>query len=289
MRRERPGRARAAAAAATRAWKSAAACLALWVAVPALAQPIPPPRGSVAANGDYAYSGSYKYDPSTCSRDPQGMVYFAVGRTVLRQPVDNLGYMGGQSPSKRQAAPRPPRPDEPWGCPDHPLQAATYTLLRVSAMPGDPPSPVAAEADAISAIVHDGNRPFRRNDEFRRACALDGWPSDTSAPGFVGCRTPRQCDQYAYYEATEYAEPNGTKVALLCQAGSRCLIERGRCEGGYLLREHFTVNFKFGVGALPIARFPAADQEFRRRLDAAEVRDFEWAPEPTGATPADKP
>jgi hypothetical protein len=75
---------------------------------------------------------------------------------------------------------------------------------------------------------------------------------------------------------------------LECEAGSKCTIERGHCEGGYLLREHFTVNFEFKVSALPIERFPAADQELRRRLEAAEVRDFKWAQEPAGNTSGDK-
>lgn len=262
-----------------------AACLALWATAPALAQPVPPPTGSVSPDGDYAYSGKFSYDPSTCSRDPQGRVYFAVGRRVLRQPMDNLSYMTGLNAAKRRAMPHVRHPEEPVGCPDHPVQMWSYTLGRVSAMPDDPPSPASADADRISVLVHAGDRPFRRNGAVARVCARDNWPPDTSAPDFIGCRTPRQCDQYAHYEAVEYAELNGTKVALDCGGGSRCTIERGWCEGGYILREHFTVNFKFGVSSLPIAHFIAADQELRRRLEAAEVRDFEWMPTTSDNSP----
>ncbi len=91
----------------------------------------------------------------------------------------------------------------------------------------------------------------------------------------------------AGYEATAYAEADGTRLGLDCDVRPpRCTIEQGGvCEGGYLLREHFTVNFIFGVARLPVARFIAADQELRRRLDTAEVKDFEWAQEPGGEKP----
>jgi hypothetical protein len=191
-----------------------AASLALWAAAPALAQPVPPPTGSVSPDGDYAYSDTFSYDPSTCSRDPQGMVFFAMGRRVLRQPMDNLGYMMGLSAAKRRVMPHVRHPEEPVGCPDHPIQMWSYTLRRVSAMPGDPPSPASAEADAIGAIVHAGDFPFRRNDLFKFFCRPGNVSPDTSVLGFVGCRTPRQCDQAASYEAIEYAEPNSTKIAL---------------------------------------------------------------------------
>ena len=249
----------------------------------AAAQTIPPPRGSVSPDGDYAYSGHFQYDPSTCSRDPQGMVFFAVGRRVLRQPMDNLGYMVGTSAADRRTMPQVRRPEEPVGCPDHPVQMRVYHLQRISAMPGDPPGPASADADRISVVVHAGDHPFRRNDLFGLVCKRNKL-RDTSVPGFVGCRTPGGCLIGMTYEATDYTEPDGTKVALDCSTDSQCTGQLTRCEGGYLLREHFTVNFAFWPNSLPVARFIAADQELRRRLDAAEVRDFEWAQAPAGDT-----
>ena len=266
------------------ALRGAVAGLALCAASPVLAQTIPPPTGSVSPDGDYAYSGRISYDPAACSRGAGGMVYFAVGRRVLRQPMDNLGYMMGMDAADRRAIPHVKRPEEPAGCPDHPIQMFSYTLLRVSAMPGDLAGPASNDADRISALIHNGDRPARQNSFFTLVCGSGERPPDHTAAGFVGCRTPRPCDQAASYESTEYAEPNGTKVALTCEVRApACTIEQGGvCQGGYLLREHFTVNFTFGVARLPIARFPAADQEMRRRLDAAEVKDFEWAPDAGG-------
>jgi len=273
--------------AATAAPRVIAACLAFWAAASALAQPVPPPSGSVSPDGEYAYSGRIHYDPSICSRDPQGMVFFAIGRRVLRQPMDNLGYMMGLSAAKRRVMPHVRHPEEPVGCPDHPIQMWSYTLRRVSAMPGDPPSPASAEADAIGAIVHAGDYPARRNGMFPRMCAMNQ-PRDTSVPGFVGCTNPPSCEPAVTYLATEYAEPDGTKMAVDCQTNASCTGRLDHCEGGYLLREHFTVNFEFSPNKLPIARYIAADQELRRRLETAEVHDFEWAQLPVKDISEDK-
>lgn len=62
-----------------------------------------------------------QYDPSKCAKDAHDMVYFAVGRRVLRQPKANLTYISGASVEFMNALPRPPMPDEPEGCPDHPI------------------------------------------------------------------------------------------------------------------------------------------------------------------------
>ena len=101
---------------------------------------------------------------------------------------------------------------------------------------------------------------------------------DYSVPGFVGCKKPYYCNEDVTYQATEYAAPDGTEVALDCRVGPNCTSQLASCGGGYLLRDHFVVNFSFAVTALPIEDFPAADQEVRRRLNAAEVTDFDWLP-----------
>lgn len=264
-----------------------ATCLALWAATPALAQPIPPPRGSVSSDGDYAYSGSFTYDPSTCSRDPKGMVYFAVGRRVLRQPLENLGYMTGMNAADRRAMPHVRHPEEPVGCPDHPIQMAAYDLWHISSMPGNVPNMAAADADKINLIIHGRDTPYRQNDLFELMCRTHKL-RDESVPGFVGCKKPYRCNEDVTYQANEYTEPDGTKIALHCTVSLDCTPRLATCFGGYLLREHLTVNFKFAPSVLPIERFPAADQEMQRRLEAAEVRDFEWTQAPAGNTLGDK-
>lgn len=97
----------------------------------AFAQTIPPPQGSVSPEGNYAYSGTFSYDPATCSRYAGGMVYLAVGRRVLRQPMENLGSMNGGTTAMRRERPHVRHPEEPVGCPDHPDQTAVYYLSRI--------------------------------------------------------------------------------------------------------------------------------------------------------------
>ena len=243
----------------------------------ATAQPIPPPTGSVAPNGDYAFSANFKYDPSKCSRDPEGMVYFAIGRRVLRQSMDNLGYMM-VTPSRRQAMPHVRHPEEAWGCPDRPLQMSVYHLSHISDVSGSPASAASAGADAIHVIMH-GGEPFRQNKLVKAICA--NHPDDTSIPGFVGCRGG-PCDSSGRYEATEYREPNGIKVAVDCMVWSviePCRHEDAVCQGGYLIENDLTVNFTFGLRFLPLERFIEADTELRRRITSSEIREFDWSPE----------
>ena len=243
----------------------------------AAAQPIPPPTGSVAPNGDYAFSTNFKYDPSKCSRDPEGMVYFAIGRRVLRQPMDNLGYMM-VSPSERRAMPHVRHPEEAWGCPDRPLQMSVYHLNRISDVTGRPAGPASAGAEAIRVIMHDGE-PFRQNKMVRLACSHD--TPDFTVQGFVGCRGGA-CDTYRYYEATVYTEPNETKLAVTCKVWSvitPCQFEDAVCQGGYSLSDQLTLNLTFGVNFLSVENFVDADKELRRRVLEAEVKDFVWANE----------
>ena len=254
----------------------------------AVAQTIPPPHGSVSPDGDYAYSGHFHYDPSTCSRDPHGMVFFAVGRRVLRQPMGNLGYMVGTNASDQKAMPHVRHPEEPVGCPDHPVQMSVYHLQRISAMPDDPPNAASAGADRINVVINGDDVPYRRNSLFELMCRTHKL-RDYSVPGFVGCKKPYYCNEDVIYQAIKYTEPDEIKIALDCRVIFDCTPRLVSCAGGYLLREHFTVNYEFAVSALAIENFPSADQELRRRLDAAEVRGFEWAQAPAKSTLENKP
>ena len=205
-------------------------------------------------------------------------MYFAIGRRVLRQPAGNLVYMVSWPAKDRSALPVVMHPDEPEGCPDHPIQQAVYHLSHVSAVSKDQSGDASHHADAVSVIVHDGT-PYTRNTLFERMCQVHPL-RDFSNPGFVGCRKAYSCDKAGAYQATDYSAPDGTKIALDCNTRMYdCTTNQlNQCSGGYLLRDHFTVNFSFSVAFLPIGELPFADQEVRQRLDEAEVKDFEWAP-----------
>jgi len=146
-----------------------------FILLPSLSRKAPAqslPQPPAAYEPDPAYSGKLSYDPSTCSRDPQGMIFFAVGRRVLRQPLDNLTYMAGLNAAGRRAMPHTLHPEEPEGCPDHPVQMAAYDIRRISPMPGDAPNAASADANRIILIINGGDSPFRQNSLFELMCRM---------------------------------------------------------------------------------------------------------------------
>jgi hypothetical protein len=232
-------------------------------AVPARAQAFP------------SYHRQIPYDPASCPEDAHGMVYIAIGRHVLRQPRANLIHITGGSPAYSAALPKPPDPKEPEGCPRHPIQGAAFTLGRISAMPDEAPTAASRYADNIAVIINDGAAPAAENGAFAAMCKAFQIPI-MSVPGIIGCRKPFKCDQDVAFEAKDYSGSDGVEVAMFCRVVPDCSDKLAACDGGYRLHSDFTVNFRFGVASLPIAQFIEADRELRRRLGAAEVKDFEW-------------
>jgi hypothetical protein len=142
--------------------------------------------GSVAcAQGYPAQNGQVHYDPSKCSKDPHGMVYFAVGRRVFRQPVENIGYIAAGSRPANAPYPSPPDPSEPMGCPDHPLPGGSYTLSRMSAMPEDKPNANSGYADHIVVVINDGATGGSPEDRFFDLLSKDWGISDDNVSGFI--------------------------------------------------------------------------------------------------------
>ena len=233
--------------------------------------------GGWPADGAWAASRALPYDPETCARDARDMVYFAVGRRVFRQPKDNLTYITLGVPAFRASLPQPPKPEEPEGCPDHPIQGAAFHLSHVSAMPDDPLGAGVQDADRIRLIVNGGDRPNSKNDLFKAICETYSLPV-ADVPGFSGCKKPFECYMDVTYEAEDYADVDGTPVALFCPVGINCASSPIQCYGGYRLRRDFIVNFRFATGQLPIGKFIEADREVRRRVASSEVKDFQWSP-----------
>jgi hypothetical protein len=228
-----------------------------------------------------AYHRSIPYDPSTCSSDAHDMVFFAVGRRVLRQPRPNLVYITGYMLNELIDLPRPPKPDDPEGCPDHPIQGAAYTLSHISAMPDDVRGNTPSYADRVRLVVNAGRGVLKgiveENDLFDLICKKYSLP-DNSVPGFRGCKKPFHCDEDVAYLADDYTSPDGTKLALFCMVGVGCSPKPIDCNGAYSLHSDFAVNFQFATPAVPVDKFIEADREVRRRIEAAEVKDFRWSP-----------
>lgn len=229
------------------------------------AEPTPPRPSSMA------------YQPEKCARDAQGMVYFAIRRRVFRQPADHLGYIMLGKPEEMRLLPTPPRPEEPKGCPDHPIQGLVFHLGRISAPPDDPTPPISQHADFMSVVVNGGTTAVTSDDSFDYYCSLAPG-RDNSNAGWLGC-TRAAPPINGYYQAIEYRAPNGGKVGFACLSGLTA-TQPTICQGGYRLHMDMVVNFKFSLRALPVTEFIAADQELRRRFDVAEVKNYPWATPP---------
>lgn len=223
------------------------------------------------------------FDPSKCPNDPHGMVYFAVGRYVLRQPKENLIYITGGDPAFMASLPKPPKPDEPEGCPGHPIQGAAFDLRRISAMPGEPTNPASALADQLRLILNNGTVPIDMSYTFHGLC--DNFRlRDNGIPGLLACGAPFQCSADVAYMTKDYTAPIGGKIAFLCRVGVGCAPKPVFCDGGYRLREHFVINFHFLTKRIPVKDFIAADREIRRRIKEAEVPQFPWRNESSKKT-----
>lgn len=242
----------------------------------AVAQPIPPPTGSISPEGNYAYSAKFSYDPDKCSRDAGGMIFFAIGRRVLRQPMANLAYSMGQSVSERRDGPQSLHPDEPWGCPDHPLQMAVYHLSHVSDVTGSAVSFDPDLARSFYVILHNG--PPNRQDGLQALFCSDSATKDRSIPGMEGCYEPN-CKKFRAYKTTDYTDADGKVLALVCMVSwpIGCDSKPLGCQGGYSVLESLTVNLSFSDWAVPLDEFIDADQLLRRRLKDSEVVGFLWA------------
>jgi hypothetical protein len=231
--------------------------------------------GSVAcAQGYPAQNGQVHYDPSKCSKDPHGMVYFAVGRRVFRQPMENIGYIAAGSRPANSPYPSPPDPSEPMGCPGRPLPGGSYTLSRMSAMPEEPRGAYTIYADHIAIIINDGSTgAFTRDGLFDLLNKTRGLAAH-STPGFV--ETGKGPDKFYYYsyKAQNYFTPDGRNLTIACHndLSDKHII----CEYGYMIGIDLAISATFLTDNVPLTEIFGADQEIRHRIEAAQVKDFRW-------------
>jgi hypothetical protein len=226
------------------------------------------------------------YDTSKCSTDPHEMVYFAVGRRVFRQPIHNISRLQGYSTQLRARAnlPHPPKPSEPEGCPDHPIQAMGYYLRYFSAMPEDGDKILYANADKVPLEVINALTPGLNPVDaktFDLICSKYNL-KDTSIPGFMGCSRSSECDHGASYQANDYPLPLGQTMTLNCTLPLHyCEDTPGLCSVSYKLFSDLSVWYKFKTANVPIKDALDYDRELQRRIKAAEVAHYPWPDDET--------
>ena len=129
----------------------------------------------------------------------------------------------------------------------------------------------------VRLVVNAGEGIVTENKLFDLMCKTYSLP-DNRVSGFTGCKKPFHCGEDAAYLADNYTSPDGSKLALFCMVGVGCSPKPTGCNGGYRLHGDFAVNFQFATAAVPVEKFIEADHEIQRRIEAAEVKDFQWSP-----------
>ena len=78
--------------------------------------------------------------------------------------------------------------------------------------------------------------------------------------------------------------PDGAKMTLLCEGGVDLRPFPIGCQGGYKLYADVAIHYGFDPRKVPLEASLEAETEFRRRLRADEIADYQWSP----STPTDK-
>lgn len=234
-----------------------------------------------------------------CAKNPQHMIYVAVGRHVYRQPAENLKYVHGISFETAAGLPIPPRRSEPEGCPDHPLRGIGFKFGPFS----DVGSPGAAETSIgglIQLIEIDPYSWWDTHERYALAGAGTCRAGDTSdretAPGMTMCRSgparaaedPARSSFAAIIDSRSYSGPLNQPLAILCNPDDTSRADDHVCEISYRLDRNVGVWYQFSTSLISLPRIIAFDRELRRRIAEAEMTDYAWPVVPFGRRSASR-
>ena len=231
------------------------------------------------------------YDPSTCASDPGETVTIALRRIVLQVPMMELSGIAALPPDMLAAAPIPPDPSQPEGCPDHPMVgSAFYFRYLIDAVPNAelPLNPVPRRVDRLVLIAADPDfwgLQFFWEERFERVCERYEL-RDLLDNGLERCRVlPDDADipqdHWPFYIRAPlalYSTPFGNHFTADCLWGS--VPGTHRCGVTYKLYDTLNVSYRFQPRRLPIDGLIDFDQELRVWIDSMRVPNFVWADEP---------
>ena len=228
---------------------------------------------------------AFDYNPAECATDPQGMVYLALGRTVLRFPAEAIDLeriFEPLWPAELAAAPPPPDPSQPPGCPGHPIQA--YGFLFNDKYD----DPVAFPHDRLmflQAFFDLWETQPLDQQWYDYTCAQQGLREELPN-GLVACYWPPddRAMPRAYWPARYrarpevYATPLGRPFILDCLMGNPRSGSRA-CLARYRIDETVTVAYRVNAQNVPFDTILDYDRSLRATFEAARVADYMWADE----------
>ena len=230
------------------------------------------------------------FDPTECATDPQGNVTITLGRIVLQVPIHELSYIQDLQPDDRTAAPAPPDPSQPEGCPDHPIVGRSFSFnYLVDAYRRRDRSEGALPRRVDRLLLVDvspeywGMQPLNEQ-AYERIC--NTYDLKSIAPnGLTICRV-RPEDQEIPQEHWPFAAQAPIKIygapfdrpyTMYCLWG----VVRGthQCSVTYKLYETVNLAYRFAPHRLPIEDLIEFDRELRAWIESSRVQDFVWPDE----------
>ena len=226
------------------------------------------------------------YNPESCKRDAEGMVYFAVGRDVFRVPYEQKLQIRGMSEEERAKLPPRPDPTEPEGCPDNPMwgRGFSFTYKHQPEHPENYSEEVGFTAESISvterfgtsnAMQLSGEENFLSKKLNHNECRLLTY-------GLEECLTPPsnksipKIDWGASYKAVPevYDAPFDRSFIVSCRPS---MVEGNqRCNVAYDFTRHSKIDYVFFRLKLPLEEIFAFDSGLRAAVRSAMVENYEW-------------
>jgi hypothetical protein len=240
-----------------------------------------------------AFAETLTYDPESCSRDAKGMVYLAFDRVVLRVPAEELTLIRDLPPERLAEVPAPPNPNEPEGCPDHPIQAGGFTFSylyeAIRKNKRDPQlPPYVPRILKLTASKPDfwGLQLFVERD-FEKTCDMFQDKGEIDG-GLIACWHPLEGDprpreaRAVHLKARPeiYGAPFGRPFVVSCMP--RGPAGQQDCQVQYKLYETLNVFYevrvqnKYSKQVLPLDQIIEFDRVLRTKIEAARVENFNW-------------
>ena len=239
------------------------------------------------AVGHVARAGELQFSPSSCATDPRKTIYLALGRTVLRVPLDSLVYILNLTQDDPLDPPKVPDPDEPEGCPDRPVQAKVYTLrVKQSELLGQADSAKASEGKFVpfklvwSSPDYWSLQPSAERRYNKRCSAFGVW--EELQNGLVACRV-RSADAPERDQTSAIAFQALLEVhkapfdrPFIVDCSHLLLIGTQTCYNTYKL--YPSVNFarKFDLQRVDVDDLVDVDRGLRAWIENARIIDYPW-------------
>jgi hypothetical protein len=234
-----------------------------------------------------ARAGELQFSPDLCATDPGDTIHLALGRTVLRVPLNSLVYILDIPQNDEADVPEVPDPNEPEGCPDHPVQARAYTLRAALSEPGgsgdlsDSAGTRFVPFKLVSVSPDDwGMQPWAEK-RFDKNCESFGVWTELEN-GLVACRVifedapELDNDSAISYQARPeiYNAPFDKPFVVICSH----LLGIGTQTCHIIYKLYPTVNFvqKFDLQRVDPANLVDVDRALRTWIENARVKDYQW-------------